>query len=30
MFDCGEGEDQITDFNGKDDTLSTNCETILS
>jgi Ca2+-binding RTX toxin-like protein len=30
LFDCGEGEDQIADFYGKDDTLTNNCETILS
>jgi Ca2+-binding RTX toxin-like protein len=30
MFDCGEGEDQILDFNGKEDTLNTNCEIIFT
>jgi Ca2+-binding RTX toxin-like protein len=30
IFDCGEGEDQIANLNGKDDTLSNNCEKMLS
>ena len=28
VFDCGEGIDQVLDFNPKEDTLSTNCEII--
>jgi Ca2+-binding RTX toxin-like protein len=28
IFDCGEGIDQVLDFNPKEDTLSTNCEFI--
>ena len=28
IFDCGEGVDRIVDFNPKEDTASTNCETL--
>ena len=28
VFDCGEGIDQVLDFNLKEDTSSTNCEII--